>query len=162
MVLDLRISTGLIDAVVAGAGSKPYNVSVNIADLTKRKWDAITAICGNSIANIDTLAEGKFPKELEALFTQKDKGLFPSPKEIKFSCSGPEWAYMCKHVAAVMYATAARLDEEPLLFFTLRNVDFTELLKKSVEEKMESMLKNADKKTARAMNAADAKELFGI
>jgi uncharacterized Zn finger protein len=162
MVLDLKISTGRVDAVVAGSGSKPYNVSVEIEGVTERKWNAITAICGKSIANIDTLTEGKFPKELETLFTQKDKGLFPSPKEIGFSCSCPDWAYMCKHVAAVMYAVGARLDEEPLLFFSLRNVDFTELLKKSVEEKMTSMLKNADRKTARVMKDADAKKLFGI
>jgi uncharacterized Zn finger protein len=162
MVLDLKISTGRIDAVVAGSGSKPYNVSVVIEGVTKRKWEAITAICGKSIANIDMLAEGKFPKELEALFTQRDKGLFPSPKEIEFSCSCPDWAYMCKHVAAVMYATGARLDEKPLLFFSLRNVDFTELLKKSVEDKMTSMLKNADRKTARVMGDTDARKLFGI
>ncbi|MDR2087758.1 MAG: SWIM zinc finger family protein, partial [Clostridiales Family XIII bacterium] len=143
MVLDLRISTGRVDAIVAGSGSKPYSVSVTIESVTARRWGEITALCGKSIANIDQLVEGKFPKELAALFTQKEKGLFPAPKEIEFNCSCPDWASVCKHVAAVMYAVGARLDEEPLLFFTLRNIDFTELLKKSVEDKMESMLKNA-------------------
>jgi uncharacterized Zn finger protein len=162
MVLDLQISTGRVDAIVAGSKSKPYNVSVTIEDLTTRRWNDITAICGKSIANIDQLADGKFPKELETLFTQKDKGLFPAPEEIRFSCSCPDWASMCKHVAAVMYATGARLDEEPLLFFTLRNIDFTELLKKSVEEKTSGMLKNAGKKTPRVLENANLKDLFGI
>jgi uncharacterized Zn finger protein len=162
MVLDLRISTGRIDAIVAGSKSKPYTVSVTIENLAKRRWNDITAICGKSIANVDRLADGKVPQELEILFTQKDKGLFPTPEEIKFGCSCPDWAYMCKHVAAAMYATGARLDEEPLLFFTLRNIDFTELLKKSVEEKTDSMLKNAEKKTPRVLENANLKDLFGI
>jgi uncharacterized Zn finger protein len=162
MVLDLQIRAGHIDAIVAGSGSRPYTVAITIEDLAKHSWEEMASICGRSIENIDQLAEGKFPKELETLFTQKGKGLFPSPKEIKFSCSCPDWAYMCKHVAAAMYATGARLDEDPLLFFTLRDIDFTRLLKKSVDEKMESMLKNFGKKTNRVMDDPDIHSLFGV
>jgi uncharacterized Zn finger protein len=162
MVLDLRIGAGHINAIVAGSGSKPYDVVVEIADISKRKWDEIVGICGKSVAGMDALVEGKFPKELAALFTQKEKGIFPSPKEIKFGCSCPDWAYMCKHVAAAMYAAGARLDEDPLLFFKLRNADFTELLKRSVEEKMESMLKNAGRKTERVIADGEVKALFGV
>jgi uncharacterized Zn finger protein len=162
MVLDLKIAPGHITAVVAGSGSKPYDVEVTIQDLPASSWKAITAACGNSIASIDELAAGAFPKELESLFTQKGKGLFPSPKEIGFCCSCPDWAYMCKHVAAAMYAAGARLDEDPLLFFTLRNIDFNELLRKSVTKKMESMLKNADRKTKRVLENADINGLFGL
>ncbi|MDR1321034.1 MAG: SWIM zinc finger family protein [Gracilibacteraceae bacterium] len=162
MVLDLGITTGRIDAVVAGSKDDPYTVSVSIAPLAPPAWQAITAACGKSIATIDLLLEGKFPPEMEELFTQQSGGLFPAPKEIKFTCSCPDWAYMCKHVAAVMYAAGARLDEDPLLFFTLRNIDFTELLKKSVAEKMANMLKNSGQKTKRVMAGADIKDLFGV
>jgi uncharacterized Zn finger protein len=72
--------------------------------------------------------QGKFPKELESLFTQKDKGLFPSPKEIEFDCDCPDWADMCKHVAAALYGVGARLDEKPRLLFELRGVDETDLM----------------------------------
>ena len=96
------------------------------------------------------------------LFTTRGDGLFPTPKEIRFSCSCPDWAEMCKHVAAVLYGIGARFDEDPLLFFELREIEFTELLKKSVEDKMSSMLKNAGNTTARTLADIDTFELFGV
>ena len=45
-------------------------------------------------------------------------GLFPAPREIKMSCSCPDWAGMCKHVAATLYGVGARLDAQPDLLFT--------------------------------------------
>jgi uncharacterized Zn finger protein len=161
-VLDLQIDSEKVLGIVAGSGRTPYNVTITIAELSKAKWKNITEICGRSIANIDQLVQGKFPKELEMLFTQKGEGLFPAPKEIKFSCDCPDWAYMCKHVAAVLYAVGARFDEDPTLFFKLRTIEIEALIKKSIEEKMENMLKNSGKKTRRVIKDADISGLFGI
>ena len=161
-VLDLHIDREKVTAIVAGSGRTPYNIKVAIDALSNAKWEKITEICGRSIAGIDQLVQGKFPKELETLFTQKGEGLFPSPKEIKFSCDCPDWAYMCKHIAAVLYGIGARLDEDPALFFKLRNIEIEALIKKSIEEKMESMLKNSGKETRRVMKDADIAGLFGI
>jgi len=55
-------------------------------------------------------------------------GLFPSPAEIKLSCSCPDWADMCKHVASALYGVGARLDQKPQLLFVLRGVDENELI----------------------------------
>jgi len=161
-VLDLQIDSESVTAIVAGSKRNPYNIKITIAALSTAKWEKITKICGRSIANIDQLVQGKFPKELEELFTQKGDGLFPSPKEIKFSCDCPDWANMCKHVAAVLYGIGARFDEDPTLFFKLRNIEFEALLKKSIETKMENMLKNSEKKTRRVIKNADISGLFGI
>ncbi len=161
-VLDLRIGRECVSAVVAGSRREPYKVSVQIDALPKHKWERITELCGRSIANIDQLAHGGFPKELDALFTQKGDGLFPSPKEIKFSCDCPDWADMCKHVAAVMYGIGARLDEDPALFFKLRNIEIEALIKKSIQEKMDNMLKNSGRETRRTIKDADIGKLFGI
>ena len=90
MVLDLQINSESVTAVVAGSDRNPYNIKITINALPKKKWDRITELCGRSIANIDQLVQGKFPKELESLFTQQGEGLFPSPKEIKFSCDCPD------------------------------------------------------------------------
>ena len=54
---------------------------------------------------------------------KENSGLFPSPKEIQFSCGCPDWAYMCKHVAAVLYGIGARLDRQPQLLFRLHKLD---------------------------------------
>ena len=162
MVLDLRIGAEQVAAIVAGSGAHPYNVTIDIRALPQKTWKKITQICGRSIANIEQLVNGKFPEALEALFTQKGEGLFPSPKEIKFSCDCPDWAYMCKHVAAALYGIGARFDEDPTLFFKLRNIEIEALIKKSIDEKMRSMLKNSGKVTNRVIKDADIGELFGV
>lgn len=108
------------------------------------------------------MIEGKFPKELEVLFKEKKYGLFPSPKEIHFDCSCPDWASMCKHVAATLYGIGTRLDSNPMLFFELRDIDSKELVRKSVEQKLESMLKNAGKKSNREIAESDITEIFGL
>jgi len=161
-VLDLTIAPGEVSALVQGSRVKPYDVTVRIDPLSKRKWETITQSCSRKITNLEDLASGKFPTELMELFTNRGDGLFPSPKEIKFSCSCPDWATMCKHVAAVLYGIGARFDEDPTLFFLLRDIEFTELLRKSVEEKMNSMLKNAGTVTARTLTDVDIPGLFGV
>ena len=161
-VLDLSIEPGGAHALVSGTASKPYEITIKIEPLPKKKWDALMKKCSHKIASLEDLASGKFPEELMELFTDKGGGLFPSPREISFSCSCPDWASMCKHVAAALYGIGARFDDDPMLFFTLRDIDFTELLKKTVEEKMKSMLKNAGKATDRVMKDVDTYELFGV
>lgn len=161
-VLDLQIDAGRVSAIVAGSGRNPYHVDIDIDALSRNQWSRITELCGRSIAGIDQLVQGKFPQELRALFTQKGEGLFPTPGEIKLSCDCPDYAVMCKHVAAALYGIGARLDEDPTLFFKLRNIQMEALIKKSINEKMESMLKNSGKKTRRVMENADISELFGL
>ena len=80
------------------------------------------------------------------------EGLFPAPREIKFRCSCPDWAYMCKHVAAVLYGVGVLFDRDPLLFFGLRGIDVDELVRKSVEERLETMLSNAGSRTSRTLD----------
>jgi len=161
-VLDLTIKAGEVRALVQGSRAKPYDITVTIEPLNKHKWNEIITRCSRKISNLEELASGKFPQELMDLFTTRGDGLFPTPKEIRFGCSCPDWASMCKHVAAVLYGIGARFDEDPLLFFELREIDFTVLLKKSVEDKMSSMLKNTGNTTARTLTDIDTFELFGV
>ncbi len=162
MVLDLKITKGLVKAKVQGSRKKPYDVEISIDTLSKAKWEQVTALCNNSIESLEQLVEGKFPNELDVLFKEKKYGLFPSPKEIHFDCSCPDWASMCKHVAAVLYGIGARLDLNPMIFFELRDVDSQELIRKSVEQKLESMLKNAGKKSKREIADKDISDIFGL
>jgi uncharacterized Zn finger protein len=69
---------------------------------------------------------------------------------------------MCKHVAAVLYGIGSRLDYDPMLFFDLRNINGQELIKKSMERKLESMLKNAGKKSKREIDSKDIGGIFGL
>ena len=127
-VLDLRIEAGEIKALVHGSRAKPYSITIKIKKLNRNVWQEITSGCSGMLESLEELLAGKFPKALEETFMQRDRGLFPSPKELEFDCSCPDWASMCKHVAATLYGVGARLDEDPSLFFTLRGVATEELV----------------------------------
>jgi len=161
-VLDLSISACEVKAVVQGSQAKPYEISIKIDALPKSTWDKIVKRCSRRIGSLEELMAGKFPSELSELFTSREEGLFPMSKEIKFNCTCPDWAYMCKHVAAVLYGIGVRFDSDPALFFRLRNIDFTELIKKSIDEKMKKMLKNVECVTERVMKDVNTLELFGV
>ena len=161
-VLDLKIEGGQATALVQGTRVKPYEVVIRIAPITKTNWDRIRKQCQGELRSLSDLLDGKFPKELGDIFLAEGKGLFPTPKEISFSCSCPDWASMCKHVAAALYGIGTRLDENPLLFFTLRQADTNELVARAVQEKTGDLLARAGKKSSRVIDDADLSGLFGI
>ena len=127
-VLDLQISNGKIDALVAGTRSTPYKVEIKIEKLSKPKWKKIKKECAGKIDSLIELLQGKLSDNVIKKIINKKSGLFPKPKEITLKCSCPDWATMCKHVAAALYAVGARLDESPELFFVLRGLDYSELV----------------------------------
>jgi uncharacterized Zn finger protein len=88
--------------------------------------------------------------------------MFPSPKEIKFSCSCPDWAGMCKHVAATLYGIGARLDESPELFFRMRNVEMSDLIGQAISDHKQKLLARVSKKSSRIIDEADLSRTFGI
>ncbi len=159
-VVDLRIEKGLIEARVQGSSPNPYAVKVRIDELSEKRKDEIVSKCANKVQNIEALANGDIPRDVADAFTSRN-GLFPSPSEIHFSCSCPDWADMCKHVAAVLYGVGSRLDETPMMFFTLRGMDIEPLIGRTVEQKIDMMLKNAKKKSDRIIGDDEMEELFG-
>ena len=161
-VLDLRIEGGRVTALVQGSRTKPYEVVIRIQPVQKANWNAIRKQCQGELRSLPDLLAGKFPKALGDIFLAEGKGLFPTPKEISFDCSCPDWASMCKHVAAALYGIGARLDEDPLLFFTMRQVDTEELVAQAVKDKTGELLARADKKSSRVINDANLSGLFGI
>jgi len=161
-VLDLQVREGEIAALVQGSRAKPYEITITIKKLNKDAWKCITSSCEGMIDSLAELIEGKFPKSMADVFMRQGTGLFPAPKEITLHCSCPDWAEMCKHVAASLYGVGARLDEDPSLFFTLRGVDTTDLIGKTVARKTETLLQRAEKKTSRVIDDSDVSGMFGI
>ena len=133
-VLDLKISTGKVSALVAGSSRRPYEISLDISPLAVDRWEKLKKKCLGKISSLLDLVQGKLPQEILQEFCNKDTGLFPSPKEIKMRCSCPDWAGLCKHLAAVLYGIGARLDENPKLFFVLRGINESDLLGSEVIE----------------------------
>ena len=110
---------------------------------------------------IHKLVSGDFPEELKEIFIDEG-GLFPRPKEISFNCSCPDWALMCKHVAATLYGVGARLDEDPLLFFTLRGINTDRFVDVVIANRTEKMLANFDRPSKRILSDIDLSEMFGV
>jgi len=161
-VLDLQIRPGQVRALVQGSRRSPYTVTMSIKPISKSIWKQIRAACVGQLASLQELLEGRFPKELMELFTAKGSGLFPSPKEIEFDCTCPDWATMCKHVAATLYGIGTRLDEDPGLFFVLRQAKMDDLITQAVRDRSAKLLGQAKKKTARVIDDADLGDVFGI
>ncbi len=130
-VVHLEIQPGKISAMVSG--SELYKVEITIAPLGDAQWKSVKSQCSGQIGSLVELLQGKLSRSVMDVVTQHDKGLFPKPAEIKMHCSCPDWAGMCKHVAAVMYGIGARLDEKPELLFVLRKVDHLELIAGAVD-----------------------------
>ncbi len=161
-IFDLKIETGVVNALVQGSRPNPYEVTVEIAPLDHELLEKIGELCQDNIKDLEELLQGKFPKELVRIFTLEEEGLFPRNEDIKFACTCPDWAYMCKHVVAVLYGIGNRFDQDPTLFFKLRNIDFSYLISKTIEQKMDNMLKNANKPSKRILEDKDISELFGL
>ena len=160
-VVDLKIRKGRIEARVQGSRKTPYKVEIRISPLSEESCQALIEKCGRRIENVESLISGRFPEELKDAFTQEN-GLFPRPTEISFMCSCPDWALMCKHVAAAMYGVGLRLDENPFFFFELRGIDVERFINVTLENKVEAMLKNADCVSSRIISDGDLTGLFGV
>ena len=125
-VVHLDIRSGEIEATVSG--SELYQVRISITPAAKAKWKRLCGECAGGIGSLVELLQGRFSDHVMGVITRKETGLFPSPKEIELKCSCPDWATMCKHVAAVLYGVGARLDQSPELLFALRSVNHEELI----------------------------------
>ncbi|VAW83290.1 zinc finger, SWIM-type [hydrothermal vent metagenome] len=125
-VCHLAISEGKVEAIVSG--SSLYKVNIEITPFSAKKWKSIRKQCFGQIGSILELLQGRFSDNVMNIVTHEKQGLFPLPGDIKLSCNCPDWAELCKHIAAVLYGVGARLDHQPELLFLLRNVDHQELI----------------------------------
>jgi len=131
-ILDLQISVGRIVALVSG--SELYEVDIQIQPLDPAHWDAVRQECAGQIASLVELLEGRLRRGVMEVVTRADTGLFPTPAEIDLHCTCPDWAQMCKHVAAVLYGVGHRLDKEPETLFLLRGVQPIALVEGAFEQ----------------------------
>ena len=104
------------------------------------------------------LLQGRLSGNVMEIVTDRDKGLFPGPSEIKLACDCPDWAEMCKHVAAVLYGVGARLDRQPELLFPLRNVDHKDLIATELDVRSAASANGGRRRLA----GADLSDVFGV
>ena len=156
-VVDLQVGPGSVTALVSG--STMYDVKVTVGPVPRARWSAICKDCSGAIDSLVELLQGRFSKGVMTRLCEEGAGLFPSPKDIRFTCSCPDWASMCKHVAAVLYGIGARLDHQPELLFTLRKVDQQDLIAKAGSDLSKKGRRPAGVKV---LASDDLSEMFGI
>ncbi len=156
-VVDLHITAGAIHATVVG--SSLYKVQLSVAPMPKARWQSICEDCTGAIDSLVELLQGRFSKGVMERICRQKHGLFPEPAEIKLSCSCPDWAGMCKHVAAVLYGIGARLDHQPELLFRLRAVDEKDLI---VNAGQAIPLSKQGPAAAKVLGDDDLSDIFGL
>ena len=155
-VAHLALDQGQVEAIVAG--TELYNVNIRIAPLSSAKWNNLRKQCAGQIGSMLELLQGKLSNQVMRIVTDPDLGLFPQPRDIEFHCDCPDWAEMCKHVAAVLYGVGASLDEKPELLFVLRKVDHEALI--AAELDMQVATSGTGKR--RRLADKDLSNVFGI
>jgi len=156
-VIDLQIAAGKVAALVSGTSI--YEVTVKIRAVPAKVWSQVASECTQQLDSLVDLLRGSLPAQVMELVTRKSGGLFPTPKEISFECTCPDWAGMCKHVAAALYGVGVRLEEKPELLFHLRGVDHTDLVGGAAE----AAPRLTESPTSRkVIQGADLSALFGI
>ena len=154
-VVDLHIETGKITSMVSG--SSLYRIAIQIRPLAAPRWKKLKQQCGAGIGSVVELLQGRLSTSVMSVVTSRDCGLFPAPAEIEMSCSCPDWAGMCKHIAATLYGVGNRLDRQPELLFKLRQVDHLELIAQAARPAPKR--KTGGRKTIATDQLAD---VFGI
>lgn len=155
-VFHLALAKGKATAQVSG--SEIYSVDVKIKPIPKARWSEIADNCAGGIGSLVDLLQGHLSTSVMSIVTDRDSGMFPSPDEISFKCSCLDWAYMCKHVAAVLYGIGARLDSAPETLFLLRGVKPEALIQAATDQVGPRPVHEGDATIA----GADLSAVFGV
>lgn len=157
LVCHLEIKSGVIEAMVCG--SSMYRVAITVKPLLLKKWNTLKQQCLGKIGSVLELLNGKLSCEVMQLVCDPQTGLFPLSKEIDLSCNCPDWATMCKHVAAALYGVAVRLDKSPEQLFLLRGIDYQELIDPAV---LLTETRPSAESQQRRIDSAQIEDIFGI
>ena len=159
-VIHLQLTAGAVHAQVMG--SSLYAVNVTVQPVQQAQWKSICQDSAGSIASLVEILQGKLSTAIMQRICEPGKGLMPTPKEISFDCSCPDWAGMCKHVAAVLYGVGARLDQQPELLFTLRHVDAKDLIQVADAGLVTALKAPRAPKAAKVLDDSLLADVFGL
>lgn len=159
-VIDFRIEDNAIKALVMDAEEAPFELNIHFDPIADEALSKLSSLASDQIDSLDQLLAGQFPKELKTLFYEE--GLFPAPEEIHFDCNCLDWADLCRHAAAALYALSIQFDTDPALLFRLRGIDTAALIASAANEKADALLEQAAEHSSELPEDTDLSALFGI
>jgi uncharacterized Zn finger protein len=120
-VLSIDFAGPKVKAKVQGSRPTPYAVTIEIKPLADAQWEQVTIALAQQAIFAAKLLAGEMPQDIEAAFDTAGVALFPrGARDIAASCSCPDSANPCKHIAAVYYLLGERFDDDPFLIFQVR------------------------------------------
>lgn len=128
-VLRLTIDETSVRADVQGSRRQPYKVSISLDRFCARDQAAVLdAVVQNPVV-LSQLLAGALPPMLFESFREKHIPLFPETwSDMSASCSCPDWADCCKHIAAVIFLIANEVDKNPFLLFEMHGLEIFAVL----------------------------------
>lgn len=127
-VADIRVGPETVTARVQGSRARPYRVTLHLPAFDDTVWDRVVDALAGELRHAAALLDGRMPEDVDDVLGSCGVSLFPRPRELSATCSCPDSANPCKHVAAVHYVLAQTFDADPFLLPTLRGRDRAALL----------------------------------
>src|SRR3990172_7267145 len=119
----IDIKDGEVIAKVMGSRPRPYDIKICLKRFNDSQVKRIKGVIENNPAVASELNRGRLPESLLPVLKEEKVNIFPGDwGEITASCSCPDWANPCKHLAAVYYLLANEIDKDPFLIFNLKGV----------------------------------------
>ena len=127
-VENISISSGTIFATVQGTAPTPYRVKISFDIIPVGGWENIILDMASKARYAITLLENRMPSDLPDIFQAHLHTLYPPSRTIKATCSCPDKAVPCKHIAATILYIARVIDLDPFLLLQLRGKSKEDLL----------------------------------
>ncbi|MHB9034515.1 MAG: SWIM zinc finger family protein [Anaerolineae bacterium] len=128
-VISLEVQLGLVLAQVQGTRPRPYRQRIELRQFSDAEWEhALTQLASQALFSAQLL-NGEMPQNIEEAFEGANLHLFPSvASDISMSCTCPDWARPCKHLAAILLLLGESLDTDPFLLFVMRGRNREQLM----------------------------------
>lgn len=121
-VLSLTVAPGIVSSRVQGSRRQPYDVVLTIPVFRDVEWQRIVVALAAQAGHGAALLAGRMPEEIEETLARLGIALFPTARQLKMSCSCPDWGNPCKHAAAVCYLLAEKFDADPFSVLAWRGM----------------------------------------
>ncbi len=130
-ILDYTLAKGTVTARVRGSINpyfgvykEPiYRTSITIKAITAADWTKVIRQIASRADLVTKLLMNEMPDTIEDAFSGLGLHLLPhSQRDFVTTCSCPDYANPCKHIAGVYYLLASALDHDPFVMFELRGL----------------------------------------